>query len=324
MQAATKALFVNKVGDFFLLIAILLILKLTKSTDIHYVFFQIEEKKYLYFSFFGITLSIITVICFCLLIGAFGKSAQLGLHVWLPDAMEGPTPASALIHAATMVTAGVYLVIRCSPIFELCPAALNCLVLVGTLTAAITAMCAVVETDIKKVVAYSTCSQLGYMFVACGFSGYHIALFHLFNHAFFKALLFLCAGSIIHSLSNEQNLMRMGGLKRLLPLTYCSMLVGLLSLSAFPFSSGYFSKELILALAICSHGPIATFAYIMGLFTAFLTSFYSYRLLYYIFFAECCVSKAVMLRIEKESYMLLFPFIFLSFFSIFGGAWFKT
>ena len=196
--------------------------------------------------FCNIEVHALTCICILLFIGAVGKSAQLGLHTWLPDAMEGPTPVSALIHAATMVTAGIFLIIRCSPIFEYSENALSIVTFVGALTAFFAASIGVFQNDLKKVIAYSTCSQLGYMVFICGLSGYNIAMFHLFNHAFFKALLFLSAGSIIHAVADEQDMRKMGGLLNLLPFTYSMMLIGSLSLMGFPFLTGFYSKDLIL------------------------------------------------------------------------------
>ena len=215
--------------------------------------------------------------------------------------MEGPTPVSALIHAATMVTAGIFLVIRCSSLFEYAPNILKFLVFMGALTAIFAGVCGTVESDIKKVIAYSTCSQLGYMFFVCGLSGYNIGLFHLFNHAFFKALLFLTAGSVIHSLSNEQNIARMGALTEILPSTYNLMFIGLLSLNAFPYTSGFYSKEMILSTAYATYGFFGSFAYVLGTITSFLTAFYSYRLFYYIFISENNTNKQVILNFNSES-----------------------
>lgn len=237
--------------------------------------------------------------------------------------MEGPTPVSALIHAATMVTAGVFLVIRCSPLFEYAPYILNLMVFFGAFTAIFSALCGVVENDIKKVIAYSTCSQLGYMFFICGLSGYNVGLFHLFNHAFFKALLFLSAGVIIHSVSNEQNLMRMGALSGVLPFTFSSMFIGLLSLNAFPYTSGFYSKEVILSSAFVSFGSFGSFAYLFGVLGSFLTAFYSYRLFFYIFISENNFHKSVILNVQEENIILCIPLFILAFFSIFSGYLFK-
>jgi NADH-ubiquinone oxidoreductase chain 5 len=225
-----------------------------------------------------------------------GKSAQLGLHTWLPDAMEGPTPVSALIHAATMVTAGVFLIIRCSPLFEYSPSSLNFLVFLGGCTCFFSATIGLVQNDLKKVIAYSTCSQLGYMIFICGLSGYHISLFHLVNHAFFKALLFLSAGCVIHSLSDEQDMRRMGGLTKLLPLTYILFLIGSLSLAGFPFLTGFYSKDIILEVAFIKFTFTSFFSFWLGTITASLTSFYSFRLLFLTFYVKTNSYKKV---IEK-------------------------
>jgi len=215
-----------------------------------------------------------------------GKSAQLGLHIWLPDAMEGPTPVSALIHSATMVTAGVFLIVRCSFIFEFSPLALTIIILIGSLTAFGAATIGLFQNDIKKVIAYSTCSQLGYMIFACGLSSYHAAFFHLFTHAYFKAMLFLTAGSIIHATNDEQDMRKMGGLQKLLPLCYVFMLIGSLSLMGIPFLSGFYSKDLILELAYSKYTVIAHTAYVLGILAAFCTAFYSVRLIFLVFLSK--------------------------------------
>ena len=223
--------------------------------------------------------SLIDVLCALLFLGAMGKSAQLGLHTWLPDAMEGPTPVSALIHAATMVTAGVFLVVRCSLLFEYSSKVLLTIAIVGALTAFAAATIALSQHDIKKVIAYSTCSQLGYMFFACGLSNYCAGLFHLFNHAFFKALLFLSAGALIHGAADEQDMRRLGGSARVMPATYSCVLLGSLSLAGTPFLSGFYSKDLVLETASGSYVSVGLFAYWLGTLTAFLTAFYSLRVL---------------------------------------------
>jgi NADH-ubiquinone oxidoreductase chain 5 len=219
-------------------------------------FFLKKQVLIMFFSF-----NLINVICLLLFIGAVGKSAQIGLHTWLPDAMEGPTPVSALIHAATMVTAGIFLIIRCSPIFEYSAVVLNTAIIIGALTAFFAATIGLVQNDIKKIIAYSTCSQLGYMTFVCGASNYATGLFHLSNHAFFKALLFLSAGSIIHSLGNEQDIRKMGGLINIMPLTYAMFLIGSLSLAGFPFLSGFYSKDVILELIYTKYTVSSIFAY---------------------------------------------------------------
>ena len=248
-NAAIKAFIVNRIGDFGLAVAIFLIFFFFGTINFNEVFqvtSQFTEKKIF---FFGLEINLITLICVFLFIGAMGKSAQFLLHTWLPDAMEGPTPVSALIHAATMVTAGVFLVVRCSPIFEYSQAALNLVAIVGIITAIFAASVALVQNDIKKIVAYSTCSQLGYMFFAAGVGAYHVAMFHLFTHAFFKALLFLGAGSVIHAFQDEQDIRNMGGVRKKLPYTYIFMLLGTLALTGFPFLSGFYSKDAIIEFA---------------------------------------------------------------------------
>jgi NADH:ubiquinone oxidoreductase subunit 5 (subunit L)/multisubunit Na+/H+ antiporter MnhA subunit len=257
-----KAIIVNRIGDFGLYFSLLLIFFFFKSFDFGVVFnlsaflSQSSNVNFLFFSFNGLDL-----ICFFLFLGAIGKSAQLGLHTWLPDAMEGPTPVSALIHAATMVTAGVFVLIRSSPLLEYSNSVLFLASLIGGLTALFAGTVGLVQYDIKKVIAYSTCSQLGYMFFACGMSNYSVGLFHLFNHGFFKALLFLGAGSVIHALLDEQDMRKMGGLVKLLPLTYAAILVGSLSLTGFPFLTGFYSKEVILEIAFSRYSVNGFFIY---------------------------------------------------------------
>ena len=229
---------------------------------------------------------VIDLICFLLFLGAMGKSAQIGLHVWLPDAMEGPTPVSALIHAATMVTAGVFLIARCSFIFEFSPLALSFITLIGAVTAFFAATTGLFQNDIKRVIAYSTCSQLGYMVFACGLSSYDVGVFHLSNHAFFKALLFLGAGSVIHAVSDEQDMRRIGGLQRILPFSYAAMVIGSLALVGFPFLTGFYSKDVILEVAYAKYTLSGNFAYWLGSLAALFTSYYSFRLLFLTFFSR--------------------------------------
>lgn len=279
-KSAIKALIVNRISDFGLTIGIICIYFIFKSLNFAVVFATAPLFQGKTFLFFGMEFDILSTIAALLFFGACGKSAQIGLHTWLPDAMEGPTPVSALIHAATMVTAGVFLIIKCSPIFEYAPLILTIITFVGALTAFFAATAGLVQNDIKKVIAYSTCSQLGYMIFACGLSSYHVSFFHLINHAFFKALLFLSAGAIIHSLSNEQDMRRYGALFTLLPFTSVMLLIGSLSLMGFPFLTGFYSKDLILEIAYSKYTVSSTFAYWLGLITAFLTSFYSYRVFY--------------------------------------------
>ncbi len=255
-NAAIKAFIVNRIGDFGLAIGIFLIFFFIGSINFEEVFQVIDQYAEKKIFFFGLDLNLMTLICVFLFIGAMGKSAQFLLHTWLPDAMEGPTPVSALIHAATMVTAGVFLVVRCSPIFEYSQVALNLVTIVGMITALFAASVALVQNDIKKIVAYSTCSQLGYMFFAAGIGAYHVAMFHLFTHAFFKALLFLGAGSVIHAFKDEQDIRNMGGVRKKLPFTYVFMLLGTLALTGFPFLSGFYSKDAIIEFAYLKNSSL--------------------------------------------------------------------
>ncbi|MEI8065595.1 MAG: NADH-quinone oxidoreductase subunit L, partial [Pseudomonadota bacterium] len=245
-NASMKAFIVNRVGDLGLLVAMFLIFKTFGTLNFSEVFSQAADQSKNLIKIFGGEYNLVTTICVFLFIGAMGKSAQIILHTWLPDAMEGPTPVSALIHAATMVTAGVFLVARCSPLFEYSQYALNLVAFVGATTAIFAASIAIVQTDIKRIIAYSTCSQLGYMFFAAGMGAYNVAIFHLFTHAFFKALLFLGAGSVIHAFHDEQNIENMGGVWKKIPLTYALMLVGTLALTGFPLLAGFYSKDAII------------------------------------------------------------------------------
>nr|YP_009029594.1 NADH dehydrogenase subunit 5 [Isopora togianensis]AHY04452.1 NADH dehydrogenase subunit 5 [Isopora togianensis] len=307
-KAAIKAMLVNRVGDIGLILAMFGLLDRFGSLEFSSLFNMVVVSA---------PSSDITLICLLLFIGAVGKSAQLGLHTWLPDAMEGPTPVSALIHAATMVTAGVFLLIRSSPFFEQAPLALMIVTIVGSLTVLFAATVGVIQNDLKKVIAYSTCSQLGYMVVACGLSHYSISLFHLMNHAFFKALLFLSAGSVIHALSDEQDLRKMGGLIRLIPLTYIMVVVGSLSLMGFPYLTGFYSKDLILELAFEQY--YLTFAYWLGGFSALLTTLYSIRLVYLTFLSNTNSRKAIFRRVHEGSWNLVLPLIILALGSLFVG-----
>jgi NADH-quinone oxidoreductase subunit L len=281
--AAIKAFVVNRVGDFGFAIGIFAIWSVFHTLDYSAVFAAAPALAGKTFLFAGHQLDILTTICFLLFIGAMGKSAQIGLHVWLPDAMEGPTPVSALIHAATMVTAGVFLVCRCSPLFEHAPTALAFVAFIGATTAFFAATVGLFQNDIKRVIAYSTCSQLGYMFAAAGVSAYGAAMFHLFTHAFFKALLFLGAGSVITAMHHEQDMRKMGGLAQMIPFTWAMMLIGNLALTGvgIPFlgigTSGFYSKDAIINAAWLSGTPIGMYAFVLTLFSALLTSFYSWR-----------------------------------------------
>ncbi len=323
-NAAIKAFIVNRVGDFGLAIAIFLIFFFFGTINFNETFqatSQFAEKKLV---FFGFELNLITLICIFLFIGAMGKSAQFLLHTWLPDAMEGPTPVSALIHAATMVTAGVFLVVRCSPMFEYSQVALNLVTIIGMITAVFAASVALVQNDIKKIVAYSTCSQLGYMFFATGIGAYHVAMFHLFTHAFFKALLFLGAGSVIHAFNNEQDIRNMGGVRKKLPFTYILMLIGTLALTGFPFLSGFYSKDAIIEFAFLKDSYLGNYAATIGIITAFLTSIYSWRLFFKTFHGPYNNKKISISQTHESPLIMLIPLILLSIGAIFTGYFFKS
>ena len=284
--AAIKAFVVNRVGDFGFALGIFAIFMLIGSTDFETIFHAAPGLTGKTINFFGWHPDALTLTCLLLFMGAMGKSAQFLLHTWLPDAMEGPTPVSALIHAATMVTAGVFMVARLSPLFELAPTAQAFVMLVGATTAFFAATVGLVQNDIKRIVAYSTCSQLGYMFVAMGAGAYSVGMFHLFTHAFFKALLFLGSGSVIYAMHHEQDIRNMGGLWRKIPYTFAVMTIGTLALTGFPLFAGYFSKDAIIELAYASHNPFAGYAYLSTVVAAGLTSFYSWRLIFKTFFGE--------------------------------------
>jgi NADH-quinone oxidoreductase subunit L len=322
-NAAIKAFIVNRIGDFGLAIGIFLIFFYFGTINFQEVFNitpQLIEKKLV---FFGFETTLITLICLFLFIGAMGKSAQFLLHTWLPDAMEGPTPVSALIHAATMVTAGVFLVVRCSPLFEYSQTALNLVTIVGMITAIFAASVALVQNDIKKIIAYSTCSQLGYMFFAAGVGAYHVAMFHLFTHAFFKALLFLGSGSVIHAFKDEQDIRNMGGVRKKLPYTYVLMLIGTLALTGFPFLSGFYSKDAIIEFAYLRNSNLGNYAVTIGIFTAFLTSIYSWRLFFKTFHGPYNNSKILINETHESPFIMLCPLLFLAIGAIFVGYFFK-
>jgi NADH-ubiquinone oxidoreductase chain 5 len=285
-KAAIKAMLMNRIGDFSLLIGIITIFIYCKSVDYATVSVLIPSLKTDSVNFLNLNLNLVTIIGVFLFIGAVGKSAQLGLHTWLPDAMEGPTPVSALIHAATMVTAGVFLLARSSFIYEYSYDVLSYIAILGALTAFVASTIGLVQNDLKRVIAYSTCSQLGYMVFACGLSNYSVGIFLLSNHAFFKALLFLSAGSIIHAVNDEQDMRKMGGLKNLLPFTYSMVVIGSLALIGFPFLTGFYSKDLVLELAFSKFSYFGYFSYFLGTFGAFFTAFYSTRLLCLTFLTE--------------------------------------
>ena len=283
VAAAMKAFIVNRVGDFGFALGIFLVFVLTGSVAYDAVFAKAAPLATQTFHFIGYDWNAATIACLLLFMGAMGKSAQFLLHTWLPDAMEGPTPVSALIHAATMVTAGVFMVARLSPIFELSQTALTVIIIVGATTAFFAATVGLVQNDIKRVIAYSTCSQLGYMFVALGVGAYSAGIFHLFTHAFFKALLFLGAGSVIHAMHHEQDIRHMGGLQSKIPFTAAMMTIGTLALTGFPFTAGFYSKDAIIESAFASHTPGQTYAFLLLVLSAFMTSFYSWRLYFLTF-----------------------------------------
>jgi len=321
--AAIKAFVVNRVGDFGFALGIFLIFYLFGTVNYDEVFQQIPTITDTNLNFLGLEIGAINLICFLLFIGAMGKSAQIFLHTWLPDAMEGPTPVSALIHAATMVTAGVFLVVRCSPIYEYSPIVLNLITIIGMTTAFFAATVALVQTDIKKIIAYSTCSQLGYMFFAAGVGAYNVAMFHLFTHAFFKALLFLGSGSVIHAFKDEQNINHMGAVWKKLPYTYALMIIGTLALTGFPFLSGFYSKDAIIEFAYLKGNTAGYYAAGVGIVTAFLTSIYSWRLIFKTFHGEYN-NKLIKIEETHESpLVMLVPLIILSIGAIFAGFLFK-
>jgi NADH-quinone oxidoreductase subunit L len=284
--AAIKAFVVNRVGDFGFALGIFAIFMLVGSTDFETIFHAAPGLTGKTINFLGWHADALTLTCLLLFMGAMGKSAQFLLHTWLPDAMEGPTPVSALIHAATMVTAGVFMVARLSPLFELAPNAQAVVMFFGATTAFFAATIGLVQNDIKRIVAYSTCSQLGYMFVAMGAGAYSVGMFHLFTHAFFKALLFLGSGSVIYAMHHEQDIRNMGGLWKKIPYTYAVMVVGTLALTGFPLTAGYFSKDAIIESAYASHNPFAMYGFLMTVVAAGLTSFYSWRLIFKTFHGE--------------------------------------
>jgi NADH-quinone oxidoreductase subunit L len=317
-NASMKAFIVNRVGDLGLLIAMFLIFKTFGTLTFSEVFSQAADQSKNSIKIFGGEYNLITTICVFLFIGAMGKSAQILLHTWLPDAMEGPTPVSALIHAATMVTAGVFLVARCSPLFEYSQYALNLVAFVGATTAIFAASIAIVQTDIKRIIAYSTCSQLGYMFFAAGMGAYNVAIFHLFTHAFFKALLFLGAGSVIHAFHDEQNIEKMGGVWKKIPLTYALMLIGTLALTGFPLLAGFYSKDAIIESAYFSKSLFAGYAFVIGLTTAFITSIYSWRLIFKTFHGKYNNTMSFE-KVHESGPVMLIPLLLLAVGAIFSG-----
>ena len=318
-KSSIKAMLMNRVGDFGLALGILLCFSTCKSVNFFAVFSlaaEMSEKKVIFLS---TSFPALECICVLLFVGAVGKSAQLGLHTWLPDAMEGPTPVSALIHAATMVTAGVFLLARCSPLFELAPNALALVALLGGMTCFFAATTGLVQNDLKRVIAYSTCSQLGYMVFACGISNYGAAIFHLMNHAFFKALLFLSAGSVIHGLSNEQDMRKMGGVAQAMPFTYAMMLLGSLSLVGFPFLTGFYSKDFILELAAARYTLTGDFVWLIGTISVAFTAYYSFRLLACTFLCNSAAHKSTVKTSHDPDILMCIPLMLLALGSIFLG-----
>ena len=321
--AAIKAFLVNRVGDFGLALGIFLIFYSFGTINYNQVFELIPSMSDKNISFLGISMNSIDLICILLFIGAMGKSAQIILHTWLPDAMEGPTPVSALIHAATMVTAGVFLIVRCSPIYEFSQIALSIVTIVGMTTALFASSVALAQTDIKKIIAYSTCSQLGYMFFAAGVGAYNVAMFHLFTHAFFKALLFLGSGSVIHSFKDEQDIEKMGGVYKKLPYTYVLMIIGTLALTGFPFLSGFYSKDAIIEFSYLKGDSLGFFAAGIGVFTALLTSIYSWRLIFKTFHGPYNNKENSLESMHESPLVMLIPLIILALGSILAGFLFK-
>jgi proton-translocating NADH-quinone oxidoreductase chain L len=320
-KAALKAMIMNRIADVFFIFAIVLLLLYLGTTDYLLIFsfgplLQGETLLLL-----GREISFLNAVAFFLFIGAIGKSAQLGFHTWLPDAMEGPTPVSSLLHAATMVTAGVFLLLRCSPLFQYTPEILLLVTLIGGVTAFFFALVGIFQYDIKKVIAYSTCSQLGYMFLSCGLSNYSVAAFHLFNHAFFKALLFLGAGAVIHSFYDEQDMRRMGNAILSLPFTYLAMLIGSIAILGLPFLAGFYSKDLLLELAFLRLTIDSLFVYLLGVLAALFTSIYSLRLLLLVFLGNSFSFSAhfrPLLLVEAPSFMY-FSLLLLALSSILSG-----
>jgi len=319
--AAIKAFVVNRVGDFGFTLGIFGLFAVLGTVNIGEIFAGLDAHADTQFVFLGQEVHALTTIAVLLFIGAMGKSAQILLHTWLPDAMEGPTPVSALIHAATMVTAGVFLCARMSPLFEYAPGALTLITVVGGMTAFFAATVGLVQNDIKRVIAYSTCSQLGYMFVAIGVSAYGAAIFHLFTHAFFKALLFLGAGSVIHAVQDEQDMRHMGGLKTMIPLTYVLMLVGTLALTGFPYiTAGFYSKDMVIEAAHAAHDGAGEFAFVMTVTAALFTSFYSWRLMFMTFHGTPRMGEDVAKHVHESPAVMWIPLAILAVGALFAGG----
>ena len=317
--AAIKAFVVNRVGDFGFMLGILGVFFVFGTLDFDAVFKAVPDIAGQSFAFLGMDLDILTTLCLLLFIGAMGKSAQIGLHTWLPDAMEGPTPVSALIHAATMVTAGVFMVARLSPMFEFAPIALSVIVLVGGTTAFFAATIGLTQHDIKRVIAYSTCSQLGYMFFALGVGAYPAAIFHLMTHAFFKALLFLGAGSVIHGMDDEQDMRKMGGLFSKMKVTAVLMWIGSLALAGVPFFAGFYSKDMILESAFAAHTGLGMYAFWAGIAAALMTAFYSWRLLFLTFHGRTRADDHTFDHAHESPPVMIAPLLVLALGAVFSG-----
>ncbi len=317
--AAIKAFIVNRIGDFGFALGIFGVFVMFNSVDFETIFANAPSMVDTKIQFLSWEFDALTTISLLLFLGAMGKSAQFLLHTWLPDAMEGPTPVSALIHAATMVTAGVFMVARLSPVFELSPTALDVVTFVGATTAFFAATVGLVQNDIKRVIAYSTCSQLGYMFVAIGVGAYAAGIFHLFTHAFFKALLFLGSGSVIHAMSDEQDMRKMGGLRTHIPTTYWMMVIGTLALTGFPLTAGYFSKDAIIESAFAGHNYFAFYAFVLTVTAALLTSFYSWRLIFMTFHGKPRAHADVMSHVHESPMVMLAPLAVLALGALVSG-----
>jgi NADH-quinone oxidoreductase subunit L len=317
--AAIKAMIVNRIGDLAFAVGIALIFFKFGSIEFSTIFPAVAQHATDTYGLFGTTFPALEVMAFLLFIGAMGKSAQLGLHVWLPDAMEGPTPVSALIHAATMVTAGVFLMARMSPLMEYAPTALGFVTFIGASTALFAATVGCAQNDIKRVIAYSTCSQLGYMFAAAGVGAYQASVFHLITHAFFKALLFLSAGSVIHAMSDEQDMRKMGGLAKIIPVTCAVMWIGNWALAGLPFMSGAFSKDAIIAATYASGTGIGMYAFVCTVLAAFLTAFYSWRLLFLTFHGQSRADHHVLEHAHESPWVMLGPLVVLAIGAVFAG-----
>ncbi len=321
--AAIKAFIVNRVGDFGFALGIFAIFVVFGAVQYDTIFAAAPDQVGKTMTFLAWEVPVLELICFLLFMGAMGKSAQFLLHTWLPDAMEGPTPVSALIHAATMVTAGVFMVARLSPLFDLAPYALAFVAIIGATSAFFAATAAVVQTDIKRVIAYSTCSQLGYMFAAEGVGAFGAGMFHLFTHACFKALLFLCAGAVIHTLADNQDMRRMGGLRKVIPFTWAMMLIGSLALTAFPLTSGFVSKDFIIETTWFDHTPVGQYTYWMTLIAAFLTALYTWRLMFMTFEGNFKGGRQVLEHAHEPPWTMGLPLLILAAGALFAGLGFR-